>query len=222
MARGRSRSLERRAKRLDIVVVEGDTEDWYFSALRHARPRSSTVDPHPTGIKVENAGGHSPLHVVRFAIEKFQKYGKPSKHVRYFAVFDTEWPDVNKQQSVADALKLARSKRVHCVLSHPCFEVWFHCHLNQFRPRAFVDASDCCAQLSTGWHNEGLSTVGFVKPQADAFEQSRHRLDQAVQSAAALRELHSSKLGITQASNAFTDVHKLIQHLQGKSRLPSP
>jgi len=222
MAKRRGRQISRRKpKRTIVLVVEGETELYYFTGLGQYL-RSLDSDGSRPAIKKHHAGGVSPEHVVKTARILFETYGEPASDVHYIAVFDTEYPDPEKRKSFDQAVKKAKEFKISVVASHPCFEVWMYCHLPRFSPCAFNDAKDCVSKLDREWKSKRICTEGYTKAKSDVFTRVQDQLPQAVECAKTLRETHHRAVEHTADANASTDVYRLVEYLQGAIEEYSP
>lgn len=195
--------------------MEGATELYYLNQLwEHLRALGL---PSKRRIRFKDAGGHHPEHVVQTAVELFDKFGPPEEgRVHYVAVFDTEYPDPEKRSSLERALDQARAAGIGVCVSHPCFEVWLHCHRKSFRPCGFNHRKVCVQALDDAWKKERVRKDGYAKAQRDVFERLRGDFETAIQTARDLRETHHAAVPRTADANASTDVYRLVEFLRGE------
>ncbi len=216
MARDRRRLTKlRKVRPTRILVTEGATELHYFSGLKQTLAGARVQGLPRPGIRIHDAGGISPLHVVETAIKLFDKFGPPDRHTKYFAIFDTEYPDISKRQSLDKAIRLAMKCNVAVVVSNPCFEVWLHCHLEDFSPRKFQNSDDCVTVLGGEWRKHRICKDGYTKADATVFDRVKGQLPHAIDRARYLRETHHQTITHTADANAATDAYRIVEYLQG-------
>ncbi len=222
MSRRRPRRFQQARKigRLVVVVCEGKSEYLYLRGLRDELREREQGTPRRLRFKLEDAGGHDPLHVVQTAIELRDT---EANGATFFAVFDTEWGNDQhheKQELLRRALALAAKKKITCVLSHPSFEVWLFCHLQSFNVCGFGNARSVLRIVEKRWQDEGICASGYEKAKEQIYEQSKPRQELALENAATLRTAHPPEKGISSESDAFTDVHSIVEHLLNDTALP--
>ncbi|MCR5723666.1 MAG: RloB family protein [Treponema sp.] len=107
------------ARRTILLVVEGETEQIYFSQVRSDR-RINGVTITPRLAK------HSSVHhILKTALEEYESH-----------VYDEIWCVFDRDTIVRDGLgeealsmlDSARQKGIHFAESYPSFEVWFYLH----------------------------------------------------------------------------------------------
>ncbi len=214
MARNKRKFREPRRSPICYVIGEGATEAFYFSALGKAlRDGFSSGSPRPA-IKAVDAGGKGSEGVAETAAKYVEKHGKPHDKLQYFAVFDTEAAEPKYQTPLKKALALCKKHGIHAIVSNPCFEVWFHCHCPEFRPRSFVNQKACDDALDIVWRKSNFCRDGYKKADRKLYEQCAERHGEAIDVARSLRETHRKKIVRTAGANAATDVYRLIEFLK--------
>lgn len=197
-----------------MLVGEGETECNYLTGLREEVRNSEDGTPKRLRIKVENAGGHSALHVVETIIAL--RESESATGATFIAVFDTEWGNehhIERQTLLQRALTLAEKNDIQCVLSHPSFEVWLFCHLQCFEVRGFGTAKKVLQLVRTKWKEEGLCSTSYEKGKEKLYEQAKRWQDRAMDNALVLRKAHPASKGVCAETDAFTDMHRLVRHL---------
>ena len=101
------------------------------------------------------------------------------------------------------------------VLSNPCFEVWLHCHFDDFMPRQFITCDECVAELQKAWIRHGVSADPYKKGDPKIYRKLSGRLLAAIAAAKHLRQVHHKTVKRTADANASTDVYALVEYLQG-------
>lgn len=212
MSRRRTTKLKQ-LRRVIWLVVEGDTELHYLTGLKNDPDRPKPNPPVKTNIRC--ARGKCPRHVVRAAVNlRRAQVGKIEGH-EFYCVFDVEDNTPPKRAALSAALSDAKANKFNVVLSNPCFEVWLHCHLEGFTPRAFISCSECVSSLKSAWVRNQVSPQPYAKGDNRIYEKLARNLDVAVSTARVLREVHHRNADSTVDANASTEVYRLIEFLHG-------
>ena len=213
MSRRRSIQTKRRVKRVVWLIVEGETELYYFTGLRND-PKRPKPNP-PVAITVKCAGGRNAQHVVNKADGLRRAQGRDGRGQEFYCVFDVEDHTPEKRGTLEQALRDAADKGLGVVLSNPCFEVWLHCHRDGFTPRQFVSCDECVNELCKAWSAQRISASPYAKGDARIYDKLAHRLRAAIDTARQLREVHHRAVTRSADANASTDVYRLVGYLQG-------
>lgn len=101
-----------------LLVVEGETEQIYFSQMKsYERLAGITVVP-------KLAKRSSPIHIMKEAI----KANDDAIYDYIWCVFDRDSITATKPTNFDEVYEQAKAKGIHFAESLPCFEVWFLMH----------------------------------------------------------------------------------------------
>jgi hypothetical protein len=191
MAKGKSRnsrsasSLSRKSGRKlprknILIVCEGETETFYFKALKiHLRL------PRTVAVKVENKKKDSaPIKVVNFAIELIRKQKIAAKCSNFSLPYDESWCLIDVENTAQNSLfnkavNIADDRNVKLAVSNPAIEYWFLLHF-EYSSRPFADGQEIKRYLKKHVPNykEGQNIFPDLLPNLDiAINRAEKRLD---------------------------------------------
>lgn len=182
MVKKRQHSLNRRhpGKRLTrdriLVVVEGETEEFYFKALRK--------DSRTPGVEIFKAKGTSPVDVVDYAeslilnglMDSDRLILSPKSFERVFVVFDEDNDPsariaaLNKVKKLSGEYKTQEKQPIEFIAadSVPNFEIWFLLHYECLHPQKMVPA-DSGDRLKR-------HVPDYVKPMPKMFDRTKENI----------------------------------------------
>jgi hypothetical protein len=195
-------SLSRRSgtktpRKVMLVVCEGETEKFYFDALReaHRLTRAEVVIP-------AAATGNDPLTLVDYAERREREAGR---YDHIYCVFDR---DTHASFGPArEKIRWLASKRrlplpIAEAISIPCFEIWVLQHFQQ-TDRPFGTSAEVIAHLRAGpW-------PAYVKADISVAKIMVTRVDTAIANAKWLVARNS----VTGSDNPFTNLHELAEKI---------
>jgi hypothetical protein len=180
-----------------LIVCEGETERYYFEALRVRLDLSNAevqVPPKPTG--------RSPRQLVEYADSQAKKSGG---YDRIYCVFDRDTHDTfaEARQRIRDLARRSRNPLpISEAVSIPCWEVWVLLHFAQ-SDRPFTDAAQVVDAVYVA------ATLIYGKADARVAKQLLDHLEEALKNADWLER----RTGRTD-ENPSTSVHYVVRHLQ--------
>jgi len=198
----RSRQSFRRASKarppraVTLIVCEGETERYYFEALRVRLGLSNAevqVPPKPTG--------RSPRQLVDYAESQLKSGG----YDRGYCVFDrdTHTTFAEARQRIRALATRSRTPLIIAeAVSIPCWEVWVLLHFGR-SDRAYADAAEAKRVAYVG------TALGYGSTDPRLAEQLLDHLDEALENADWL-ERRTGRID----ENPSTSVHHVVRHLQ--------
>ena len=195
-------SLKRRAgtrapRQTLLIVCEGETEKYYFEALRaHYQLRASEV------VIPADATGNDPGNLVRYA-ERRASEGFDF----VYCVFDRDQHAnfASARQRIQLLANRRRPLPIHEAASIPAFEVWVLQHFAQ-SDMPFANADEVIAHL----RGSGDRLPDYDKADRRISERLVQNVDLAVRNAQWLAERNAA----SGSTNPFTNVHELVLLIQ--------
>lgn len=194
----------RKEKPLMIITAEGknETEARYFNNFR-------TADC-PYIIKFHKAGHLTDPTKLAESIRK--RWDAEDADVRTgdmaFVVVDLD----NNEDKAKEIQQLEARNRVEkFIVSNPSFEVWYLLHY-EYSTRSYMNADAVIRELKKHY-------PGYEKT-SDIYPLLKDKMDGAIVNAEKLEEYHKEEehLHPNTACNPYTDVHKLIKIIKGKTQ----
>lgn len=214
MVKKRQRSLSRRhpGKRLTrdriLVVVEGETEEFYFKALRK--------DSRTPGVEIFKAKGTSPIDVVDYAeslisnglMDNDRLILPPKSFERVFIVFDEDNDPsarvaaLNMVKKLSGEYKTQEKQPIEFIAadSIPNFEIWFLLHYEYLHPQKMLPA-DSFARLKR-------HVPDYVKPMPKMYDRTKENIKCASGRAEKLQADKNREKG-----DICTNIHLLVKAL---------
>jgi len=193
------RNVKRRKQRLKIpcffLVVEGRSEKTYFANFsRRNCPVKSFVAP-----------SGDPVGLVRQAMTLIEK-GRVDldDQDEMWCVFDR---DNNSQDSIDDAVTIARKNGFNIAFSNPCFEIWLLWH--------FEDTFSC-REISQNLVKELKPYLGEYCKTKDYFDSLSPNTNDAISRAKRAKEmlLQNGKKEFTREFNPSSNIYELIERMR--------
>lgn len=175
------------------------TENAYFQAIR------VQLDLSKENLKVLTPPPNTPVEMIQKAIQTRNSQKKFEPYDQVWCVFDVEAKLTQPaRHGLMDAIRLAKSKKIHIALSNPCFELWLLLHHEDCTAWTASDAVQRkCSQLNLVEDKHIQDVRGIL---------SRHK--QAKARAEALVQMHDQNGTNTLADrNPETTVHRLVDAL---------
>lgn len=130
----------RKANQTVLLVVEGETEQVYFTQLRgYERLPGVNVIP-------KMAKSSSPYYVLKYALDA----SKDNAFDVIWCVFDCDVLDHTRPKDFDEIYDRAKRKGIRFAESLPCFEVWFLLHYvvpSKYYPNSHAVETDLCQHL---------------------------------------------------------------------------
>lgn len=188
------RAGTRQPKPLVLIVCEDSVSSpGYFRDLK-AHLRIATVDVEIHGEECDSA----PISVVDHAI-RTRKERKRQGHtidVVYCVL------DVDEHATLAKARDKARAHDLRCIVSSPCFELWYLVHF-EAGDRPYKRCDQLIARLR-------VHLPDYEKGRSRPFERTWSKVDVALGNSRRLTEAHEQDPGRL----SHTNLHELIEHLR--------
>jgi len=189
---------KRRSIRTIWLFCEGEkTEKNYFEKLR-SEERIRQIC-----IKVKSPTRKHPAGMVQEAIEFKKSSANFFAEDEIFCIFDR---DMNTDQQIASAVKLAKDNDIKLIFSNPCFEYWILCHFEKNNSACEIDTIISKLKRYLG---------EYEKNDREIYLKTHARRNEAIKNAKEAVGYHK-KLGIeffSRKSNPSTNVHALIEYL---------
>lgn len=191
----KSRGIPQRDVSKILIITEGFMEESYFRALKSHYRRKIEIKAFCSN------KGQNPLNIVKFAIEKQQKYKITDEIKSTWCVFDI---DNNTRDDLDKALSLSRKNKLEIALSNPCFEVWLLMHYE--RSTAPIHPSQKAKTLVKSKIPVYDCTKSFFQDNVNVFNELVERLDVAIK--------NSEIIDKQDYENPSTQVYKLIKEIK--------
>jgi len=186
-----------------LIVCEGEkTEPNYFKELR-AYYRLNNVNVEIDGEQC----GSSPLNVVNYAIDKYNKSKKA--YDKIFCVFDKDThPTYNEAKDKIKRARLNRGHTIEAIDSVPCFEFWLLLHfLYSTRPFSAAGKRSICDSVIRSLNSH---MPGYEKGAKKIAEKIMPDLNKAISNSKKLETYHQT----SGTDNPSTKIHVLVEYLK--------
>ena len=185
---------KRTVRQTFLIVVEGDTEFFYFAQLRPKCKISSVA----IDVKQKDSK-NSPERMLEYA-----------KSFHFNKEFDQTWlvwdRDTTDRQCYENVRTKADKDNFYIADSNPCFELWFLLHFT-FTTRSFKN----CKQAEDALKHYLPDYCNGEKYSKNLFQRLLPRLPKALENCAKLKE-HNQKNDIPDGS--FSNVDKLMLQIE--------
>ena len=168
MARKTNRRKTRSLRNTYLIIVDGQTEQWYFNAIKAAHPSL------PFNVKPELPSKKKITEQAKFVQEKIDEgYGKvfwlvDLDHVLHHNQFDT---------FKRHALKIRRknpAEKIQILVNNPCLELWFLLHF-KYTDRIFSRCNELIVMLKEHIENYEKSRKFYLKYHSNIYEELKDR-----------------------------------------------
>ncbi len=209
------RSFRRRQPSLQpndrvLIVCEGaKTEPNYFDSLWRSL-RVSTID-----VEIVPKGA-VPITVVDEAVSRDRKNRRQSgkggdiRYDKVWCVFDVEIPHEN--QSLLQALDMAKANGISVALSNPCFEYWILLHFER-TGYSFNNCADVIRRLG--------NSIPNYKKGGDIYQRIKGMTDTAIQNAKSIEKQYPLEDPLVER-NPYTQVYQLVEYLHNMAQKQYP
>ena len=202
-----------------MVRCEGHSEVNWLEGLREELKKSwtGTVHHRPRLNVALGDGGNAMERLRAVEEEALEAAAAGDDPARWFLVEDTEAHDADRLPKTRQAM--AKGSAVSLVLSHLCVEVWFHRLLPARKPGTANDANACKASLNREWTRQNVGGGHYTERDDLLFKKTRAQLGRELTRPAVERPAPE---GLDGATEAFTEVPKLVKDLYELFGLPLP
>ena len=184
-----------------LFAVEGKnkTERIYFSRFNSIQDEF-TIHFAP--------GNHTdPQNMCDMLLKQMQKMDfDDAMGDRAFCVFDLN-ADVSKEHSARDIIGKSRKNNFDCIVSNPCFEVWYLCHF-EYSTKYLKDSGAAIGNLQ--------KSISRYTKDMDIFAAINTKTSDAIRNAKKLTKFHKNQGRFPGDANAnpLTEAYKAIELLQ--------
>lgn len=99
---------------------------------------------------------------------------------KVYCVFDSDL-DINKQQNINEAIKLAKKNGIEIIISTPCFEFWYRLHYS-YTSKKYISNQDIVNDLK--------NYISEYEKNMDVYELIKDKTDIAIKNAKKLEKEH--------------------------------
>lgn len=202
----KSRAIPIKGKPKCAILVDGETETWYFNMLKR-NERSIPVDLKPE------------LPQKKCIKEQYEKVLALSKdYDKVYWVVDLDVVLKNSREVAAGKisdlqllkgykakLESDKKKKIEVVINNPCLEYWFLLHF-EYTNRVFNNCGEAERLLKRHMPNYGKTQVYFTKTNSDIYLQLRPHLATAIANAKRL-----PAFDIDNPTPGMTQLHKIFE-----------
>jgi len=199
MARRRKNRIIRSLKNTYIIIVDGETEQWYFNAVKAAHQSL------PFNVKPDLLAKKSLIKQAKYVQEKIDEgYGKV-----YWLVDLDQILHQNQHSFRREAKRLKRNNgdKIEILVNNPCLELWLLLHFEQ-TGRIFSNCEETTSHLKRHLPRYEKTKKYYLLKNPDIYEELREKTSVAVTNAKRLGDFDWDN-----PERSVAEIYKLIEKL---------